>query len=436
MNPRLRFVVFVIFFALFLITAPLVVLYTQGYRYNFNNNRVQRTGILIVSSVPRRADIYLNNEKYVASQTPTKIERLLAGDYEIRLEKAGYHSWRKRLPINQNGSTFAEKVYLWKVATPELLSTSTASWNTPLRGAYAIFNTPTSTLLDANRDRLTPLDTTTNLPMQTSWAVTDWSPNNRLALLATITPAKQHRYALVNLDRGTVEPQSWTYERVRWNTNSDSRLVGKINRTITQIDIATNQTATVATTTPTSTDFLIVDNTVYTRDARNLYRHRNMQIETIGELQCATCTLVDSRGSRLFMLDSERQQLEIVNLDDRRQSRVVTARGVDWLSNDVLLYYNDWELWIYDLNKKEPELITRLSQPITAARWHPAGRHIIFASGGVIKVIELDNREFRNITDLAQFTAVSGLIVNAEGTALYANAASSTAWGVHKLELQ
>ncbi|MBP6942820.1 MAG: PEGA domain-containing protein [Candidatus Buchananbacteria bacterium] len=430
MNPRLRFVVFVIFFALFLITAPLVVLYTQGYRYNFNNNRVQRTGILIVSSVPRRADIYLNNEKYAASQTPTKVEQLLAGDYEIRLEKEGYHSWRKRLPIFQNGSTFAEKVYLWKVASPELVSTSTATWNTPVRGAYAIFNTPTSTLLDADRDRVTPLGTTTK------WTVSDWSPNNRLALLTTTTAAKQHHYALVNLDRGTIESQPWKYERVRWNTNSDSRLVGKLNRTITQIDIATNQTATVATTTPTNTDFLLVDNTTYTRDARNLYRHRNMQIETVGALECATCAFVDSRGPRLFMLDSERQQLEIVNLDDRRQSRVVTARGVDWLSNDVLLYYNDWELWIYDLNKKEPELITRLSQPITAARWHSAGRHIIFASGGVIKVIELDNREFRNITDLAQFTTVSGLIVNSDGTALYANAASSTSWGVYKLELQ
>jgi len=78
-----------------------------------------------------------------------------------------------------------------------------------------------------------------------------------------------------------------------------------------------------------------------------------------------------------------------------------------------LLYFTDSEIWVYYLEddlsqpvKKagEKEIITRLSQGIEQAGWyHQTCRHIIFLTGGEIKITELDSRPPRNTFDLFKF---------------------------------
>ena len=53
----LRRTIYILFIVIFLIAAPLVVLYSEGYRYNLKRGKIQKTGILIISSLPKKADI-------------------------------------------------------------------------------------------------------------------------------------------------------------------------------------------------------------------------------------------------------------------------------------------------------------------------------------------------------------------------------------------
>ena len=120
---------YISFIIIFLIVTPIIIAYTAGYRYNFSKGRVQKTGILRITSVPRGASIYLNGQTQT-TQTPAKIQYLMPGDYEIKLTKDGYFDWQKKLPITDNNTTFAEKIILWKKATAEKLNatTSASSW--------------------------------------------------------------------------------------------------------------------------------------------------------------------------------------------------------------------------------------------------------------------------------------------------------------------
>ena len=61
-NIGRRRMVYASFIIIFSILTPIIILYTQGYRYNFKRGRVQKTGILIISSIPKKADVYLNNK--------------------------------------------------------------------------------------------------------------------------------------------------------------------------------------------------------------------------------------------------------------------------------------------------------------------------------------------------------------------------------------
>ncbi len=81
--------------------------------------------------------------------------------------------------------------------------------------------------------------------------------------------------------------------------------------------------------------------------------------------------------------------------------------------NKKLLYTTPNEIWVYYLedifiqpNKKEyqKELITRLSQKIKQTIWlAQTNEHIIFTVGQKVKIIELDDRDYRNTHDLFNF---------------------------------
>ncbi len=112
---------------------------------------------------------------------------------------------------------------------------------------------------------------------------------------------------------------------------------------------------------------------------------------------------------------SEKRQLYFLNPETRSFELLEENVQEVKFSNDnkKLLYSTPTEVWVYYLediliqpNKKagEKELITRLSQKIETVLWYPeTNEHIIFAVNQTVKIIELDDRDYRNAHDLFNF---------------------------------
>ncbi len=80
------------FIALFLIVLVGIIAFARGYRIDFKQKSLRPTGILAISSSPRAAKIYINDElKGVTNSNIT----LPPGKYVIKIEKEGYTSWNK-----------------------------------------------------------------------------------------------------------------------------------------------------------------------------------------------------------------------------------------------------------------------------------------------------------------------------------------------------
>ena len=118
MRYRTRIAILIGFIVLFLAAAPLVVLYTAGYRWNGKKLRPEKVGIIFVRSKPGNADIYLDGAKR-RETTPARLRDLLPDAYELTIAKEGYSSWSKSLPVESGLTTFAEGVVLWKEGPPE-----------------------------------------------------------------------------------------------------------------------------------------------------------------------------------------------------------------------------------------------------------------------------------------------------------------------------
>ncbi len=422
MNIWYRRIVYVFFIIVFLVVAPLVILYTQGYRYNFERRTVQKTGIMIVSSIPRKADIYLNNTRYAEQQTPTKIEQLLPGDYEIRLEKEGYHSWHKRLPVFENGSTFAEKVILWKNnAATIATSTSITNWQQQRsRGDVALLGTNGS-LFTFNTERnqiINTLDTKNREPRELEWSA---SQKKILSKNKSNTDAQCEITSFEILKAPVTQKLSQNYINCFWDYSNDAITYGiKKDKSVWRFDTFTKSEQRVGFVTSTKS-VLVKNNTLYSHDGTALYRQSitGNSIEKITDISCANCQFIQLNSRYLLLQDVGKEQIHFINETTHQKVASVSARNIDWLSDDVLLFYNNWELWIYDLNKDAPELVTRFGTPLTGAVWHPEGRHIFLATNNEIKVIELDNRELRNIITLATTTNQRYLGIDRKGEFLY-----------------
>ncbi len=112
MHKHLQPILFFTFVVAFLITAPLVVLYTAGFRYQFGKNVIVKTGVLSVSTIPRGATLLID-ETEESTKTPVVVDTIIPGMHKITLQKEGYLPWKKELEVFSQLTTFADNVVLF-----------------------------------------------------------------------------------------------------------------------------------------------------------------------------------------------------------------------------------------------------------------------------------------------------------------------------------
>lgn len=97
MKRRTRYFLISLGIVFFFIVAPLIVFYVRGVRYNFTTNKYQSTGILAINTDPKNAEL-LQDGKAIAT-TPANVRFIPEGEYTLTVQKEGYRSWSKRLPV-------------------------------------------------------------------------------------------------------------------------------------------------------------------------------------------------------------------------------------------------------------------------------------------------------------------------------------------------
>jgi hypothetical protein len=410
----------------------------MGYRYNIGKGRVQKTGIIRVTSVPSGADIYLNGTKYGLSQTPARIEKLLPGDYEIKLSKDGFYDWQKKLPVYENGTTFAEKVILWKKSAASVISTTTAdSWLvSPDKNIVAITDKLGSvSLLDINSGIFGEtsggsFETITSISSYDDLKLSSFSPSGRYIIAEAVKGGKTAYYLIDTLSKNNKKISSQDFINVKWEASSDN-LYALDKTGLWTINLASLKPQ-ISTKGLIASDFYVSNKSLYFIADGVLKRQAlgENNSSAVEKLSCADCRIYGIKSNRLIALGAG-GDMSIIDLNRQVKTINAKAKNIDWLNPNSMIFSNDYEIFIYEFAKSDPELITRLGSPITSAIWHPNGRHLIFSTDNKIKIIELDNRELRNIIEIND-SAASFMTADRAGNNLYFSSAS----GINKLNLQ
>jgi len=105
MFKKTRTTLFLICLFLFLLIAPLVILYSQGYRIDINSKKIIRTGGIYLDIRPEGAEIFLDGKfqkKTSFISNSAYINDLKPKEYKIEVKKEGFHPWQKNLEIKEN----------------------------------------------------------------------------------------------------------------------------------------------------------------------------------------------------------------------------------------------------------------------------------------------------------------------------------------------
>ena len=231
-----------------------------------------------------------------------------------------------------------------------------------------------------------------------------------------------NKYLIFNAERYQSAPVTINnnYNSVKWDLKNDNLIYGADTKSVWKIDLFSAKASRILT--KEVSDFLINGDIIYFYYKDVIYRQKisgNSQVEIIDGLKCQDCKFINHEFDRLLLLDKKYQELFIIDPSSKNKTIKREAKNIAWLKKDTLLFYNNWEIWIYEIDKEEPEIITRIGTGIGEALWHPEGRHIIFNNEDKIKIIELDNRELRNVIELFSGAQINYLALDDKGRNIY-----------------
>lgn len=352
MRKTTRQILFFFFAGAFLVSAPLVVLYTAGYRISLNNYRVLETGALATSTSPRGATVIVDGKKD-SEKTPTVVQNILPHDTKIRFEKTGYLPWEQTVPVNAGRTSYVSAI-LYADASSEKMTT---------------FGTDSVVAHSTNGRYLLALD-----PEPESVTVTLYDDLTRFGKNLGTLPANQQPYSVVYKENDGAFIILSGQEAIKGYSLSGEPL-----------------SAPALSQAQTSSPVILVNNgkNIEVRPTRN----GNQNILAL--LNPGNYTVV-AADEEYVVLRDDRRLLTVVSLSGGHAVTLdVPAAVLTWQADLHLLAWSDGiEVNGYDTATGEKTFFARQSNLITTLAWHPSGTAVLV--GTVNSVTAIDKEAFNN----------------------------------------
>ncbi|KKQ80556.1 MAG: hypothetical protein UT02_C0006G0006 [Parcubacteria group bacterium GW2011_GWC2_38_7] len=413
MNINIRRAIALGFIIAFFITAPLLILYTAGFRYNFKKAQVQRTGTLIIKTTPKSAQVSLNGKALTAT-TPIRENNILPDDYTIKITKEGYYPWQKKLAIKQQETTFIEDVILFPQSQAEKISDNNiTTLSLSPGGSYALigtkeFNQDFLYLLNLNnfRQKLIYNDDKIWTNLSILWSKDDSKAliniDNNL-IVATTTFPQQKTDLTKQL---SLVPDETT--KFKWNEDDSNILYWQDKTTIYEINLLaqTNTKIFKSSNNETFSDFLVKTDELYLVEDINgtefLTKQKLNDPKKLAaiELKSADYTICGFIQNRLALFEGNYKTLFLFSPElDRIVFSKENVQTIELANQDSLLAITTGqeisylELGASELSEKN---ITRYSNGLSTAHWaHATANYLYALQDNKISVLELDNRDKR-----------------------------------------
>lgn len=451
---------------MFFSTTSSVLFYTFGYRFNFDRGIFIYTGSISIKAVPEKVDITVDDEfipekKLGILNRSIHIGGLMPGEHFIRVSAPGYTSWTKKVTVQSGLSVEFWNVLLTKEnIVPERIPDTayvTKIFQSREKGIFAltkkqgdifsvdIFDTDTNT-----SEQVLSLAHTT-LPLDISLNI-EWSPDNTHILVPTekdgivtylIVNIKTKQ--VVSLNDLTEGETIHTLHNPRWDPANRDYILYTEELSLYRVNIATTETLPLLIQkgvraynfSGQNIYYLNNENGIIYRISSNLIPTEPLQITTLSLdlLDQSPYTLILYDETRIAVRENTTGKLWLYNTirpgeTFLKEIAKKDIRGVQFSDDGKkLLFFSENEIAVYFVRNWEVQpireyntilQIARFSNPIRNIVWGADYEHVLFSLGNTAKMIELDNRDQRNIADIITFpTLIHQMLSYTEDNFLY-----------------
>lgn len=449
---HIRPLLFWSFITTFFILSSLVVFYAFGYRFNFERGIFIYTGSISIKSNPENVSIKVDG-KMIPEQNLSilndsiLIAGLTPGEHFIEVSAPDYSVWSKKALVQSGLSTEFWNVLLAQDPPP---LTTIASTDPILK----IFPAPDENLFAVAKNNnagdliIDTLDTSTNVQTgvfalpQVALAQNDenieWSPNNtKLIIPLEHTPEGTERsYSIVNVENKKLATlqvptlQEHSLSNPRWDSTTrnfifylrGTTLYRANTEALLEPPVLVKENIRAYDISGSSIYYLNQDNGIIYRVPADRTDTTPTQITTaaINTADHGTYSIVVYDESRIAIREKTQGKLFIYNKSSPSEIKLkpLAERGIRGVqfSNDgkKLLFFSDNEINVYftlpweaqPLREADTILqVARFSNPIKNIQWTKDYEHVLFTGNQSAKIVELDNRDRRNITQIATFAS-------------------------------
>lgn len=395
MTKNLRRVLFLTFLAVFLLTTPIICLYSQGYRINLRPSGggkiITQTGGIYLKILPKQAEVYLDGK--LKEKTDFIFGSLLIGDllpkkYEFEVRKLDFSSWKKNLEVKEKEVTEVKNIILFpqnpdfkimarnvddfwvsldqrKIIFKEIDPPTDKGWSLKL---YDLANDVKSQLIDDSDIS----------PKGADLMSLEFSDDSKKVSLQ-ISTAETIQYFTILLDRTPPLLQKSNPPQPFQEGVIASK---KINNDIYYLDNFGH---------------------LYKNQERLSEEPLPVRQETEYNLEIFSNFIFLREGQTLYQFDYNSKSFEKF-FDDLKDLKISP-------DSRKLVYFSDYEIWVLFLNdifyqpqRKAGEKIflMRLSENINNVFWLNSD-YLVFNTANKIKISEIDNRDRINIADVGEF---------------------------------
>ncbi len=428
---------------IFIVVAPFLVFYSMGFRFDFKKFEIAKVGMLVIESQPESVNVYLNN-KFVDNGTPFKASSLTPGNYKIRVEKQNFFSWKKTLPIKSGKVNWASHVRLFyeNPSLKELAKTQTFDDFKYLPENKKIF------LLSNQQDKkgifeynLDSAKLTKIFPKKEDnikYENVDFSDlqvslNRRYAFFSWNDSSSLKNYMIANTEKTVFLNTVFGNEisNPSWSTQNDSLIYWIYKDNLYSYNADSSSIPSVASASVLNyaigVDYVFMEKFENEKFVIKRAKENDLGSDTLFVENPENIKTVDIKAGlkNAVAFKLENNLLYLVkqkkNSNDFLATKIFDKpKDFIWSEEEnKLLYYNDVEMWFYELVNRisdvpiihseyrinNANLIARSQIKIDHASWYPDEEHVLYNLDNRLNVIELDERSNKNIYTFNNFMA-------------------------------
>jgi len=447
--PLSRRIFFWTLVALFWLVSAIVIGYAFGYRFSIERGIFIYAGSITLKTTPKDVDIYINGNlvpspSYSRLNNSYHISGIRPGEYFVEVKSPRHQTWSKKIAVHSGIST-----EFWNIVLAEK-SYQRETFDSA--GIEKFFILPHKNLIafprqNGNEFSVSILDPesskTSSVFSILNHAFTDddrenieWSPQAHKLIIPTIKNGEKN-YFITNIkskesiNLGTLTGDS-DISNVRWDPKNKNFLLYMSGNNLYRLNLDSLKNKKLVAKNIASYEVSSKGLFYFQLPQGIVYKIDLDAVENPVQITTTSPENMDDNSYRIIVYDIDRivflnrsGNLFVYNkgandtyfrkLSDNAAGSQFSDDGkklLFWSNNEISTYFTrNWEEQPAR-SENEVMMITRFSEPIKNVQWTRDYEHVLFTNSNNIKMIEIDSRDHRNMSDIVQLNVQNPFAIN------------------------